>query len=223
MNKQTLNINDYSIIVYLPKEEATNILYGFSDEEKIDNIWERIEDKNTVLANIYGIDWNHDFSPWKAKRVFKDQDDFGGGADELLKSLCEDIIPGVEKYLNLKPLKRGIVGYSLAGLFALYSVYNCDNFNRFASVSGSLWFDGLTDYIKENDVSKNIKRAYFSVGEKEKNTKNERMSKVEDVTKEIADIFTNKGIDAIFELNDGNHFTDIEQRILKGINFVLGD
>lgn len=57
--------------------------------------------------------WNDELSPWKAPAVFKDGG-FGGGAAKTLEkilTLCSD----KKKYY--------IGGYSLAGLFSLWTAY----------------------------------------------------------------------------------------------------
>lgn len=62
---------------------------------------------------------------------------FTGGADNYLRLLTEEIIPAAEKEINGVPCWRGIAGYSLAGLFALYGIYQTDLFSRVGSMSGS--------------------------------------------------------------------------------------
>ena len=69
-----------------------------------------------------------------------------GGADEYLKVLLEEILPGVLSRISGSPVFLGIAGYSHAGLFALYSMYHTDRFDRVASMSGSLWFPDFKEY-----------------------------------------------------------------------------
>ena len=49
-----------------------------------------------------------------------------GGADDYLQLLTKEIIPTAEKEVGGVPRWRGIAGHSLAGLFALYSIYRTD-------------------------------------------------------------------------------------------------
>lgn len=220
MDKKLSNIKNRKTIAYIPENKIQNIIYTFLSEEESDQVYNLMETDDTVLVTVVETDWNHDFSPWAAKRVFKKEKDFGGGANDFLKELCEDIMPEVEKSIGASQFKRGLVGYSLAGLFATYSIYNCDKFNFFGSISGSLWFDGFLDYIKEREINTKLEKAYFSLGQKEKETRNPRMAVVEDVTIEIANIFQEEGIGSLFELNDGNHFTEKEIRIAKGMKYL---
>ena len=80
--------------------------------------------------------------------------------------LTHQIIPFTEEKLGYVPKFHGIAGYSLAGLFALWSVYQTDLFDWAASISGSLWFDGFLEFMKANTPK--VKFIYFSLGIKKK-------------------------------------------------------
>ena len=62
------------------------------------------------------------------------------------------------------PRWRGIAGYSLAGLFAVYALYRTDVFARAASVSGSLWFPGFREYVFSHTPLCRPDCVYFSLG-----------------------------------------------------------
>jgi predicted alpha/beta superfamily hydrolase len=180
-------------------------------------------DKNFTLAVIDDADWNRDFSPWKAAKVFKDSEDFSGGAAVYLNRLITEIIPEAEAKQGIRPLQRGILGYSLAGLFALYAFINTDFFCFAGSVSGSLWFDGWLDYIKEKAPALDGRgRVYLSVGDNESHARNQRMKCVEDNTKLTEELLKKAGCEVMFELNRGGHFTDTEVRVLKCIKWLKG-
>lgn len=68
------------------------------------------------------------------------------------------------------PLWRGIIGYSLAGLFALYAIYQTDTFSRVGSMFGSLWFPGMKEYILIHEPKCWPDCMYFSLGDKERKT-----------------------------------------------------
>lgn len=78
---------------------------------------EMCPDQNFLLAAFQAADWNRDFSPWEAPAAF-DKDDFAGGGPETLRWLTEEYVPHLrERYGAGRPLF--LIGYSLAGLFAL--------------------------------------------------------------------------------------------------------
>ena len=103
------------------------VMVGEHEPEAFHNILPDIR----MLA-VSGFDWNEKLSPWPAPRVFRNGDDFGGKADELIEELLE--------VLKQYPGRKYIAGYSLAGLFALYTATKTDQFEGCASVSGSLWY-----------------------------------------------------------------------------------
>ena len=169
-------------------------------------------------------DWNLDLSPWPAPAVFG-KEDFGGGADAFLRQLLDACIPSIQQEATSVygscSLPWGICGYSLAGLFALWAAMQCDRFRFVASVSGSLWYDGFEDWFAEHASRLKVERAYFSVGDKEKRTRNGRMACVEDASRRIAEKTALLGIQSTFELNPGNHFQQVPERLSKAIHWLM--
>ena len=65
-----------------------------------------------------------------------------GGAAPYLTTICEDIIPHLERQYPLDPRERVLIGYSLSGRFATYTLFNePEAFGRYLIVSPSLWWD----------------------------------------------------------------------------------
>lgn len=174
-----------------------------------------------TLVIVSGLDWNHDMSPWEIPPVFKNAEPCTGGADEFLGLLCGKIIPETEKEISGNVLWRGIAGYSLAGLFALYSLYQTDIFSRIASVSGSLWYPGITEYISSHTMKIRPDHLYFSLGNKEAKTRNPYMRIVQENAEKIEQYYREKGIDTVFRLNPGNHYKDARERTALGIRWLL--
>lgn len=222
--KKTVDILSYKVTVFGPFEEKeienNNIVYAHFSQNDAQEVYEKLFEPKPYLAAIEGIDWERDLTPFKAKKAFRGGRDFSGGAKEYLNELCEAIIPQTEKQCEILPISRSIAGYSLAGLFAVFSLYNCKIFDAAASVSGSLWFDGFLESIKNKVPLKTPQKIYFSLGDREKFTKSERMAAVEDCTLKTAGLFKSYGWDVKFELNRGGHFKDVTERIAKGINFI---
>ena len=81
------------------------------------------------LVAVSKLEWNHDMVPWDIPPIFKNGASYTSGADEYLHLLINQIIPKAENLLQGTPAWRGIAGYSLAGLFALYSIYQTDAFS----------------------------------------------------------------------------------------------
>ena len=122
---------------------------------------------------------------------------------------------------SLSPAGRGIAGYSLAGLFALYAIYRTDVFSRVGCTSGSLWFPGFKEYIFSHEPKRRPDCIYFSLGEKEAKTRNPVLKTVQENTEEIQAFYQSKGIDTVFQLNPGNHFVQGIERTIAGIQWLL--
>ena len=94
-------------------------------------------------------------------------------------------------------------------------------FKRIVSASGSFWYPDFLEFVKENNISSNIEKIYFSLGNRESKVKNKILSEVENNTKELENIYKDKGINTVYIENDGNHFQEVSLRIAKGIKWVL--
>lgn len=174
-----------------------------------------------TLVAISDLDWNHDMMPWDGPSAFKNADPCTGGADDYLRLLTEEIIPTAEKEIAGVPCWRGIAGYSLAGLFALYAIYQTDLFSHVGSMSGSLWYSGMKEYIFSHEPKRRPDCIYFSLGDKENKTRNPVLRNVRQNTEEIQAFYQAKGIDTVFHLNPGNHYNRAVERTAAGLWWLL--
>lgn len=158
------------------------------------------------LVMIYPYDWNYCMTPWKYhdKNMGKT-----GGGEEFLSWFISEIYD--EKYQ-----RQYIGGYSLGGLFALFTACEKELFDGVMSVSGSLWYPGALEYFNEKSIGKRIGKIYMSLGDKESLTKNAEREKVGFNTEKLAEVF-GRTKEVFFEYNRGGHFTDINGRIIKSI------
>ena len=189
-----------------------------------EGVYKELQNMGYTFLNLLvvgNIDWNHDMSPWYMPSIYSKEKTFSGGADEYLKLLIEEILPKTKELIKGEPKFIGIAGYSLAGLFAVYTMYKTDVFDRVACMSGSLWFSDFIEYCKRNEYKRLPDKIYFSMGDKEANTRNPVLKTVEYNTRELSEYFKNLGSEVIFELNKGNHFTDTVLRSAKGIKAIL--
>ena len=180
-----------------------------------------LTDADFSLLEVCGMDWNRDLSPWEAPAVFKGDSPFGGKADDYLKELTESVIPSAVSDLGAAPSAVYIAGYSLAGLFAVYSLFQTPVFSGAASVSGSMWFPGFIDFASSHDLAAKPSKVYLSLGDREAKTRNPIMATVQDNTEKMARLFRERGIDVTYELNPGNHFQEPGLRMAKGIAAIL--
>ena len=223
-NKVKFNIKDKVITLFKsPDTNAPLIVFNIFEGDGED-LYQALQNMGCTSINLLvigNIDWNHDMSPWYMPSIYSKEKYFSGGGDEYLRLLIDNILPKAKEMIDGEPGFTGITGYSLAGLFAIYAMYKTDAFDRVASMSGSLWFHDFIEYCKRNDCRKLPDKIYFSLGDKEANTRNPVLKIVEDNTRELSEYFKKLGSEVIFELNPGNHFTDTILRIAKGIKAIL--
>lgn len=165
------------------------------------------------LLVVYKVNrWNQDLSPWPEPPVFGNEE-FGDGAAQTLKYVLDDLAPvcaGKSCFIG---------GYSLAGLFALWSVYQTDLFEGAACASPSVWFPGFTDYMMGNELR--AKSVYLSLGDREERTRNQIMSTVGNRIRNIHEYLLGKGVECTLEWNQGNHFTKPAVRTAKAFSWVM--
>ena len=220
----TLTIAGKAVDIFLSKEVGVPIIYlnTFSGEDM--KVYEAAHVAGCppfTLVAISNLDWNHDMAAWDSPAVFKGGEAFTGGADNYLRLLVEEIMPEAEKELPGPPVWRGIAGYSLAGLFALYAVYQTDVFSRVGCMSGSLWFPGFKEYICSHEPKRWPDCIYFSLGDREAKTRNPVLKTVQENTEAIHAFFQAQGVDTVFQLNPGNHFVQGLERTVAGIRWLL--
>lgn len=188
---------------------------------------ERTDNADFLLTAYESDNWNDDFSPWKAPPVFGTQG-FGGGADRTLEWLTDCCIPSVESaYIKgAGEIRRFPAGYSLAGLFSLWAFCESDVFAGAVSCSGSLWYDGIMEYMRGKEAAFDRDGSgciYLSLGEQEERTKQKRMAAVGDNTREVYGMLceNHQNLKCTLEWNRGGHFSETDVRMARGISWVL--
>ena len=221
---QPFTIGSKTVSIIPNSESGTPIIYlnTFSGEgQKIFETAQATGCPPFTLVAISNLDWNHDMVPWGSSPAFKNAGPCTGGADDYLRLLTEEIIPTAEREISGVRRWRGIAGYSLAGLFALYTIYQTDLFSRVGSISGSLWFPGMKEYIFSHEPKRWPDCMYFSLGDKESKTRNAVLQSVRQNTEEIHAFYRGKGIDTAFQLNPGNHYNQSVERTSAGLCWLL--
>ncbi len=177
------------------------------------------EKYGTNIVVITGMDWQNVFSPWEAPGVPKGTEDFKGESSRFLKKLQEDVIPRIEKAMGIKPdVERSLVGVSMSGLFALWQWMVCDTFNNIASLSGSFWYEGFLDWMKNRTIPSKSGMGFFLLGNQESKSNVKAFNTVEVNTQEIIHLLRDAGIKTEFLSVPGNHYSDPIPRLDKAFS-----
>ncbi len=219
MIKNEISIDGRLCILY-QDEAATHLLIQPIDEHDLELLDQEIEaikklsDKPFSLVAFMLKDWNQELTPWAAPAVFG-KVPFGSGAEKTLEFITNQLLPEVQE--NIPYLILG--GYSLAGLFALWSGYQTDKFDGIVAASPSVWFPKWIEYATDNKPL--VKSIYLSLGDKEEKTKNPVMAQVGNAIRRQNELLTGQMDNTILEWNPGNHFVDSENRTAKGFAWVM--
>lgn len=176
-----------------------------------------------VLVTFEVKNWNDDLSPWPAPAIERKQPKFGGCSAKTLRRIQDELIPEVTVHLpNVKNGPKGLIGYSMAGMFALWAMCQTDIFSVFASCSGSLWYDGFCDYIINHaPVSECF--VYISLGEREELSRNPRFAKVGSSTRKIVSFLKASAMCKEAELvwHPGGHGGSVGERLAAAQLWML--
>ena len=226
MKKNEMMICGKKCILYL-NEDTEYILIQPVDENDIsvlDNEVKHIEentDRNFSLVAFKIEDWNSELTPWEMP-LLRGRGNFGDGATRTLEFIKNDLIPALSECINNgnNGIKYILGGYSLAGLFSLWSGYQTDIFKGIAAVSPSVWYKKWIEYVEaEKPLSEKI---YLSLGDTEEKTKHQILSKIGENIRKQHEILENSGnVKTVLEWNEGNHFKNPDIRTAKGFLWVM--
>lgn len=154
-------------------------------------------------------DWDMELTPWE---MDMDARHFGKGAKETLA-----FVDRLTEYD--KAASYCLMGYSLAGVFALYGCMNRQNICGAISASGSLWYRDFETYLSNHITGD--KKIYLSLGEKEEKTGHKVMCSIGVKTQKVYEACKAAGCRTIFVTNPGGHFTEPAKRLYMGMKWIL--
>ena len=215
MKRETIAVCGRSCAVYHGKHPKAILIQptGAHEQSALDAELELIEERcgdGFLFAAVPVSDWNWELSPWDAPPVFG-QEGFGHGAAETLAFMERELLPAILQQFALPEALPVILGgYSLAGLFSLWSAYQTDRFSAVAAASPSVWFPGWIESAQRETIR--AQHVYLSLGDREEKTKNRTMAQVGVCIRALEQRLREQGIDCTLEWNEGNHFRDAEKR-----------
>ena len=220
-NKEYFQVCGISCALY-GSENPEYLLIQPVDERDLGNMDDQVKLIESMVQEPFALvafaveDWNRELSPWKAPAVFGNED-FGDGAEETLSFIENNLLPFISERYGSLPVILG--GYSLAGLFALWSAFNSSSFCAVSGVSASVWFPGWLDYVSANEC--HASHVYLSLGDREEITRNRVMATVGTCMRSMDEILSGKGTDHVLQWNEGNHFRDVDLRCAKAFAWCI--
>lgn len=218
--KETFSLSGKEITIYKatqPNQPLIVLNMFEGDGSDVVAELQRMGDFDFNLLVISSLDWNSELSPWKIPDISKYEPPFTGGAKQHLDWLLNEALPKGLEHISATPSKTYIAGYSMAGLFALYAMFESEAFERAACMSSSFWFPKFKEYVLSQELKHVPEKLYFSLGDKEAKTKHQILKTVQENTEAIVEHLQQAGVNVTFEMNEGNHFKDVAWRIARGI------
>ena len=193
--------------------------FGFKEMIKI--LSNKTIKKDYIILSFQVNDWDNELSPWESKGIRNEY--FKGDGSKTLYYIINDFLPYFEnKFPIIKNKPKIIGGYSLSGLFSLYAFYSTNIFIGVGGFSPSLWFENWNEFIHKNEIKNNGSYVYLSLGDIEEKNNEGDLSigcKVRDFYEIISKDLNVK--ECIYEINEGDHFDNVEYRIAKGFAWLL--
>ncbi len=209
---------------YFNKTEINKVILwpGQMGFEQVIKLLEKKSPKKDFIVLAFQVNsWDNDLSPWESKKIKGEY--FNGDGQKTLNYITNELLPFFEKkFPEIKHKPKIIGGYSLSGLFSLYAFYSTDIFIGVGGFSPSLWFEDWNQFTNTNKAKNKDSIIYLSLGDIEEKNNSGHLS-IGNKVKEFYKIVKNdKNVkDCIYEINKGDHYQNIDDRIAKGFAWLL--
>ena len=215
MKRETIAVGGRSCIIFHGAQPKAILIQptGAHEQSALDaeiGLMEQRVGDGFLLAAIPVSDWNCELSPWDAPPVFGNKG-FGHGASDTLSFIECELLPAIlRQYALPEALPVILGGYSLAGLFSLWSAFQTDRFSAVAAASPSVWFPGWIEFAQQEAIL--VQHVCLSLGDREEKTKSPVMAQVGACIRTLERRLHEQGVDCTLEWNEGGHFRDAEKR-----------
>ena len=171
-----------------------------------------------VLAAFQVFDWDLDLTPWHDDAINR-KPEVGTKTFDTLRYVTESLLPALEAEYGNLPVILG--GYSLGGLFALWSSSQTDRFAAIAAASPSLWIRDWLDFAQAHPVK--TAKVYLSLGDQEEHVKNRAIARVGDSVRGEYELLKAQLGKENYTLawNAGGHFQDGDKRQAAAFSWCI--
>lgn len=172
-----------------------------------------------ALAAFEISNWDRELTPWPDPAVSTDPL-VGHLAGTTLAYVSDNLLPWIGERFGLLPCIIG--GYSLGGLFSLWSASQTTLFAGVAGCSPSVWIKDWNEYAALHPMHAHC--VYLSLGDREEYVRNKAIAMVGDCIRQYHVRLENmpEVSAATMQWNKGGHFDDPAGRTARGFAWVLG-
>jgi len=165
-----------------------------------------------------------DYTPTVDRRPEAVESDGTGGAGNYLGFIRQELMPFIQSSYRVNPEDKAIVGSSLGGLFALYTLFHHpDTFNRYIIGSPSIWWDEGVTFAYESGFAANnadlSAKVFISLGALEKEDMIANMRK-------LAETLQDRGYDGLelttYIFEHETHLSVAPAAMSRGLRVVFG-
>ncbi len=171
-----------------------------------------------LMAAVDVSGWENEHVAWNKVEVTR-QMAVGKWTAEALSYILDTLLPELHHQYGQLPAIIG--GYSLGGLFSLWTASLTDRFTAVAAASPSLWVRGWTAFAEANPVHAQF--AYLSLGDQEEHTKNATFARIGDCVRHEHELLLRQlGPDhTTLVWEQGNHFTETDARLSRAFAWCI--
>ena len=223
MSHITSNINGRECFVYDSDKPRYILIQTLGNHERgiFDRTAELIAQATGipfVLAAFQVFDWDLDLTPWHDDAINR-KPEVGTMTGDTLRYVKESLLPALENEYGKLPVILG--GYSLGGLFALWSSSQTDRFSAIAAASPSLWIRDWLDFAETHPLK--TAKVYLSLGDQEEHVQNRAIARVGDSVRGEYELLKAQLGDGNCTLawNSGGHFQDGDIRLAAAFSWCI--
>lgn len=165
-----------------------------------------------------------DYTPWPASALTDGVPAFGGLGEQYLDFLANGLKPYIDDvYRTLPdPVNTCILGVSLGGLISLYAIYKQACFGCAVSISGSLWYPSLIDFMQKHAPCSTASRVLLLSGRMEGAGDPPPLHHSVQCVQQVQLILEQQLFDRDIPLiwDDGGHMDNLHLRFKKALQWI---
>lgn len=214
------NVSGRKIAIFLPdtyhEARAYSVVYIHSDKKNRNFLTSQFYFSSFDFITVIIETENRlsDYTPWESPALDSRFEAFGGQADSYLNWILSDLKPYINQNFSTHHDSRhtGLVGYSLGGLFNLYTLCQTTDFDFVGAISPSVWYVGFTEYFSTHLINETININITGGEDEGKNKKmpiKDSKQKIIEIQKIIQQM---PAIHLQFALDQYGHHQNLERR-----------